>query len=81
MNFEANTFYLFTARAYLDPNANQTEVRLYTQGLDDVTYVMSPSGAGLGYAAIPKGVWVEVFLVFQTGTDINGWQFTVWAHR
>jgi hypothetical protein len=69
---EAQAFYLLTAKAYLDPNADQDIVRLYTQGFDDKTWILDPNGGTAGAATVPKGVWVDIFFLFQLGSDTAG---------
>jgi hypothetical protein len=69
---EAQTYYIFSAKVYLDPNADQDRIFISTQGFGGVRYIMDYNGTASGAATVPKGVWVDVFLIFQTADDITG---------
>jgi hypothetical protein len=74
---EANTYYIITAKAYLDPNAAQSKVAFYPTSLSDVEIVYAndgePAGGSPSYATINKGVWEDVYSIFQTGSDLSGY--------
>jgi hypothetical protein len=64
---DSNAYYLLTGRVYLDPNANQDEVRFFLSSLSDSTRVV-----GNVTHTVNKGVWEDIYVIYEIVTDTIG---------
>jgi hypothetical protein len=78
---EANSYYLYSFRAYLDPNADVDRITYYFDNFDDSTIIANyDNGTSTPMrATIPKGVWTDVWGIVALGSDLTGFlRFGLW---
>jgi hypothetical protein len=66
-------YYILSAKVYLDPNADQDRIRLYASSFTGSTKIQSLDGAGSDYSTVNKGVWENVYSIFElVSGDLEG---------
>jgi hypothetical protein len=58
-------YYILSAKVYIDPNADQDNIRVYASSFTGSTKIQSLYGAGSDYSTVNKGVWENVYSIFE----------------